>query len=46
MQKNDTMPTNDKDQIPNIEEVLLSAKTLKEDNADMLKYDTASIDHF
>lgn len=45
-QKNDMMLTNDKDQMCNIEKVLLKSENLKEGNADMLKHETASVDHF
>lgn len=40
------MLINDKDQMCNIEEVLVKCENLKERNMDMLKYDTASVDHF
>lgn len=46
MQKNDKMSTNDKNQVCNIQEVLIRYKNNKKGHANMLKYGVASVDHF
>lgn len=40
------MLIDDKDQMCNIEEVLIKCEKLKEGNMSMIKYDTTSVDNF